>query len=72
MKAVIDRKSGKAKPRFTISSTLLVDVTAEKANLTHMTSAIRQQWGEDYSIVTNDGIELEDSPVTRGNLLAAE
>ena len=68
MKAEMVKKS-KGKPHFDTSSTYFIEVTADKANLAYMTEAIRKHWGEDYSLVTNDGMELEDSTVTRGKKL---
>ena len=66
VKAEMMRK-GKGKPKFDPICTMYVDLTAETASHSHIMEAIRKQWGEDYTLVLNDGMELEDSTVTRGN-----
>ena len=58
----------RGKARFVPSSqtyTILVETTAD---LEHIMAVIHRQWGSKYMyvLVTNDGVELEDSPVTQG------
>ena len=47
-------------------SQLNLSLTQETANVNYVTKAIKETWGEDYKLVTCDGIELEDSTTTRG------
>ena len=44
----------------------LVDSTA---NLEHIKGVVHKRWGTQYTLVTSDGIELEDSPATQGTFL---
>lgn len=52
-------KKGKGKPTFELLNNVHIDVTADKANIAYFTDAIQQHWGD-------DGMEIEDSAVTRG------
>ena len=41
----------------------LIDTTA---NVEHILAIARRQWGLDYILVTQDGLQIEDSPATQG------
>ena len=56
----------KGKPDFFPQSQMHLDITNQTANLKYILEKIKVEWGEDYVIVTNNGIELEDSPATQG------
>lgn len=58
-------KRGNGKPSFQAITTMYVEISGENPNLKNILEYIRQHWGERYTLVTNDGIELEDSTVTR-------
>ena len=60
------RKKANGKPSFEAITTMYVEVSNGKANLPNILENIHKHWGDEYTLVTNDGIELEDSPVTRG------
>ena len=38
------------------------------ANVEYILTLVQRRWGEDYIIVTNDGLQLEDSPATQGTV----
>lgn len=59
-------KSGKGKPSFDCVKTFFLELKTDQVNLSYISDFIRQKWGEDYTIVTIEGVELEDSPVTQG------
>ena len=42
-----------------------VNVNNETANVHHVNDAIKDAWGEEYRLVTCDGIELDDSATTQ-------
>ena len=65
VKATILRK-GRGKPEFQASSQMYIELTEATAYLDHIVELIRKRWGAEYILVTNDGIELEDSPATQG------
>jgi len=41
----------------------LVDSTA---NVEHILGVIQHRWGSEYTLVTHDGLQLEESPATQG------
>lgn len=43
-----------------------VDVTEATANVTYIQLVIQQKWGHHYTLVTADGLELEDCQSTQG------
>ena len=56
---------GKKPPRFTPISHMYLEITEVSANVTLIKAAIQRKWGP-YTLVTSDGVELEDSPGTEG------
>ena len=54
------------KPRFQPVGQMYVPVHETTANVPHVLSAVQQEFGQSYIIVTADGIELQDSPGTQG------
>ena len=65
VKATLQRK-GRGKPEFQASSQTYIELAEATANLDHILMTIRKRWGGEYTLVTTDGIELEDSPATQG------
>ena len=59
-------KKGRGKPEFKATSQVYIELTEVTAHLDHILEVIRRRWGAEYNLVTNDGIEMEDSPATRG------
>ena len=53
VKATVTKK-GRGKPDFQPISQM------------YILGVIRKRWGAEYTLVTTDGIELEDSPATQG------
>ena len=45
---------------------MYIELTEATAHLEHILGVIRKHWGAEYTLVTTDGIELEDSPATQG------
>ena len=64
IKATMSRQ-GKKTEFLPISQTYL-DIVESTANLEHILSIIHKRWGTEYTIVTSDGLPLEDSPATQG------
>ena len=50
---------------FTPISHMYLEITELSANVTLIKAAIQRKWGP-YTLVTSDGVELEDSPGTEG------
>ncbi len=59
-------RQGKRKPEFQPISQTYLDLIDSTANLEHIHSIVQRRWGTEYTIVTNDGLPLEDSPATQG------
>lgn len=67
IKARISSKhKGNSKPTFQPLGQMYVDITDSTANLQYIHACIQNQWGDEFTIVTNNGLELEDSPATQG------
>ena len=43
-----------------------IDVTENTAHVEHVLREVQQRWGENFVIVTADGLELEDCEGTQG------
>ena len=54
------------KPSFNKRDLVYVSISESTATLPHVLSAVRDQLGEEYIIVTSDGFEVKDSPGTQG------
>ena len=65
VQAVMSRQPS-GKPSFNRLGQIFVDVTEATANVTHIKLVIQQKWGHDYTLVTADGLELEDCQGTQG------
>lgn len=54
------------KPEFETTGQMYVDLTDSTANISHIRGKIQEQWGAEYTIVTTEGLEIEDSSATQG------
>ena len=54
------------RPEFKQSGQLFVDITEATANVQYVQSVVQSRWGPDYILVTADGLQLDDSPGTKG------
>lgn len=45
---------------------MYLDINESSANVTLIKAAIQRKWGHQYTLVTGDGVELEDSSGTEG------
>ena len=61
-------KSHWKKPEVQCLSQLYTDITDTTANIVFTLTIIQRRWGEEFTLVTNDGLELLDSPGTRGKI----
>ena len=65
VKASMIRKP-KGKVEFEVTGQTHIELTEETANLRYILETIHKCWGKEFKIVTNDGVELEDSPGIQG------
>ena len=68
LKAKINRSAGRRNPEFHVMGQTYIEVIDSTANLDYILGVITQQWGPGYTLVTSDGVPLEDSPTTQGNI----
>ena len=61
-------KTSKHKPDFELFSQTYIELVDSTANLEYIKGVVQRRWGTGYTLVTSDGIELEDSPATQGIL----
>ena len=66
VKASFSSKYSGGKREFEKLGQTFVSVTETTANVIYVSSVIRQKWGEEYVLVTSDGLQLEDSGGTQG------
>ena len=52
---------------FSSHSQCFVDVSEATANVPYILSVARDEFGQNYCLVTNDGLEIRDSHGTKGN-----
>ena len=58
-------KGREGKPEFQLTSQTYMEVTKATANVEHILGII-SWWGPEYTLVTNDGLQIEDSTATQG------
>lgn len=56
------------KPDFIPMGQTYIELMENTATLDHILRCIREKWGDDYYIVTADGLALEESAATHGSL----
>ena len=64
---ILSRKN--KKPDFETIGQMYVEVTETTANVVNIKQTVRDQWGDEYTIVTTEGLEIEDSSATQGWLI---
>ena len=62
-------QQGKRKVEFQPISQTYLELVESTANLEHILGIIQKRWGTEYTLVTSDGLPLEDSPATQGLFL---
>ena len=59
--------SGKAE--FTHQAQTFIDIREDTANVNNLSSMVHSKWGNDFVIVTSDGLPIEDFSETKGEWL---
>lgn len=62
------KRQPNGKFEFTSTSQAFIDVTDSTANVHYITNVVQKRWGTDFQLVTADGLQLEDSSGTQGNI----
>ena len=70
MKAKMSLSNSKrgGKPDFACTGQLYIELTESTANVTQVCEAVRRQWGTEYTVVSTEGLEIDDSLATQGQL----
>lgn len=63
---VVKASVAKGKPEFEVDGQLVLDLNESTASLDFILSSVRDKWGSHYILVTNDGIEIEETSVPIG------
>ena len=56
------------KPEFSHTGQTFIDLCESTANVHYITNVIQRKWGEDYVLVTADGLRIDDSSGTQGTI----
>ena len=48
------------KPGFVYTGQTYLELSEATANVSYVSEAIRKQWGSDHTIVSTEGLEIED------------
>ena len=54
------------KVEFTALEVAYIDLNPATATILHVETCVQQKWGEDFVVVSNDGLRICDSSATRG------
>lgn len=55
------------KIEFQPHSQTFIELVDSVANVDHILGVVQRRWGSDYTLVTQDGLQLEESPATQGS-----
>lgn len=58
--------AGNGRPQFQNIDVLYIDIDEASANVVALQKSIQEELGENYILVTNDGLTIKDNPATRG------
>ena len=56
------------KVEFSSQAQMHLDISESNANIGHITKEVQERWGNEYVLVTTDGLLLEDCDATHGKL----
>ena len=59
------KRLANGKCEFANHGQTFVDVTESTSNVNYIRNAVQKRWGEEYTLVTADGLEIEDSSGTQ-------
>ena len=67
VQALVKRLTSR-KLEFSPQNQTFVDVTEATANVHYVSSAVQRKWGQEYTLVTSDGLKVDDSSGTKGKI----
>jgi hypothetical protein len=63
------KKSTSGRPEFKINQQTFIEINETTANVEFLKAFIRAKWGNEQTLVTSDGLEINDCPGTRGKIV---
>jgi len=60
------KRSPSGRVEFKPVSQCFIDVNESTANVMYLNHAIKEKWGSEYTLVSSDGLRIEDSSGTQG------
>jgi len=54
-----------SKPNFTYTGQTYLELTETTATIAHVCEQVQKQWGSEYTVVSNEGLEIEDCLATQ-------
>ena len=66
VQARISGISGKGRPNFEMMGQMFIEVCERTSNVAYILTQIQREFGQDYVVVTADGLEVKDSSGTQG------
>jgi hypothetical protein len=58
--------SGNGRPNFSNIDVMFIDLNEDNADVNSILALVRGEFGNNFTIVGNDGLQIKDSPATRG------
>ena len=69
MKAKMSVARKGEKPDFQCTGQMYVELTNATANVGHVCETVSRQWGSEYTVVSVEGLEIDDTSATQGQLI---
>lgn len=66
MKAKMSVAKKGGKPDFQCTGQMYIELSLATANVGHVCEVVRKQWGSDYTVVSVEGLEIDDTSATQG------
>ena len=66
MKAKMSAAKKGGKPDFQCTGQMYIELTDVTANVGQVCEAVRSQWGSEYTVVSVEGLEIDDTMATQG------
>lgn len=60
------RYASNGRPQFESIDVLYVDITEANANVAFLLKLVQEEYGDNYIMLTSEGLTVKDSPATRG------
>lgn len=62
------KKNASGRAEFSVRGQIYVDIIETTANVTYINHVIKQEWGREFTLVSADGLKIEDGSGTQGML----